>query len=141
MPAVANALTECDIAAIRAMFDIHRRALLNQDSAAFVATCADDIILLPPYQPPLEGRAACKAFMDKFAKPGTFTVDTVELEGCGDLAFSLSYAKGSWREDETTLKILAIYRRQPDLSWKMIRYTYNTNEPPNYLCSALALCR
>ncbi len=129
MSTVTDALTEQDIATIRSVTDTHVQAILDHDSAAFIATCADDIVFLPPEQEPVVGRAACKEFLDDFPQPTTFTANVEEIEGCGDLAFSRGHVTGMFEEGETTLKFMAIHRRQQDGSWKMTRDMWSTNHP------------
>ncbi len=129
MPTVADALTEQDIAAIRDITDTGIQGVLDHDSATFMATCADDIIFLPPEQEPVEGRAACKQFLDDFPQPTTFTSTIEDVDGCGDLAFSRGTATGMFEEGETTFKWMAIHRKQQDGSWKMMRDMWSTNHP------------
>ena len=118
--------TDQDAAAIRAMTDTHVRAVLDHDPDAFLSTCADDITLIPPEEPALHGREACRAYLENFPTPSTFTAEFDDVEGEGDLAFSRGRASAEFEDGPTTFKWLAIHRRQPDGTWKMVRDIWNS---------------
>ena len=95
-----------------------------------LATCADDIVFAPPDQPAITGHDACRAFLEEFPTPSTFTAEFDDVDGQGNLAFSRGNAAATFEDGTaTTFKWLAIHRRQADGSWKMTRDTWNTNEP------------
>lgn len=122
--------TERDRAAIREMIDIHIQSLLDHDPGAFLATCTDDITFLPPELPPLVGQDACRAFLEEFPTPATFTSKIDDVEGDGDLAFARGSATADFDDGtRTTFTWLGIHRRQPDGSWRMARDIWNTDEP------------
>ncbi len=126
MSSETESFTDQDAAAIRAMTDTHLRAVLDHDPDAFLATCADDITLIPPEQPALVGLTACRTFLEEFPTPTTFTAEFDDVEGEGGLAFTRGRASAEFEDGTTTFKWIAIHRRQSDGSWKMVRDIWNT---------------
>lgn len=124
-----DTFTDRDTEEIRAITHRHIQAVLDHDPEAFMATCADDIALLPPGSEPVVGQAAGHAYMESFPTPTKFTAEFADIEGQGDLAFSRGSATATFDDGETTFKWLAIFRKQTDGSWKMVRDIWNTNEP------------
>ena len=123
--------TEQDSAALRAMVDTHMKAVLAHDPAAFLATCSDDIVFLPPGQSSLSGHAACRAFLEDFPTPATFVADVADADGDGDLGFTRGRAKATFDDgSQTTFSFVGIHRRQPDGSWRMVRDIWNDDEAP-----------
>jgi uncharacterized protein (TIGR02246 family) len=123
-------LTEQDVETIRGLSDTHFKAVLDNDPNAFLATCTDDIIFLPPDQAATEGRDACRAFLDAFPQPETFVGKATDVQGHGDLAFSRGHAEAKFPDGSTaSFKFLAMHRRQSDGSWKMFRDMWNMNAP------------
>ena len=123
-------LTEQDVETIRGLADKHFKAVLDHDLDAFLSTCTDDIIFLPPDQAVVEGRDACRAFLDEFPQPETFVGNVIDVEGQGDLAFSRGEADAKFPDGSTaSFKFMHIYRRQSDGSWKMARDMWNMNAP------------
>ncbi|MBI3046936.1 MAG: nuclear transport factor 2 family protein [Acidobacteria bacterium] len=130
MSIVTDKFTDQDAAEIRAMTDMHLQAVLNHDPDAFLATCTDDITFLPPEQPPVVGRVACRRFLENFPTPKTFTAEIDDCEGQANLAFSRGSATAKFEDGTTTtFKWLGIHRRHLDGSWKIARDIWNTNSP------------
>lgn len=124
-----ESFTARDDAAIRAMVDTHLRSILAHDPDAFLATCTDDIIFMPPEQPPVVGKEGCRGFLKDFPVPEAFTSEIADVEGTGDLAFARGSATASFPDGATvTFTYVGIHRRQPDGSWKMARDIWNTDD-------------
>lgn len=122
MPADATPLTDHDVQAIRALTAAHERAVLDHDPDTFLATCTDDIVFLPPDQPILVGRSACRTFLQDFPRPATVRTEVHEVEGQGSLAFSRGGMTAGFDDGTSaTFKWVAVHRKQPDGSWKMAR--------------------
>ena len=68
----------------------------------------------------------CRAFLDDFPTPTTFTTEFDDVDGQGDLAFSRGHASAAFEDGTTEFRWMAIHRRQPDGSWKMVRDIWNT---------------
>ncbi len=126
MSSETQQFTDQDAAAIRTITDTHLQSILDHNPDAFMATCTDEIVFLPPEQPPLVGKTACRAFLDDFPTPTTFTAEFDDVDGQGDLAFSRGHASAAFEDGRTEFRWMAIHRRQPDGSWKMVRDIWNT---------------
>ena len=130
MSSESHVFNDQDAAAIRALTDIHVRAVLDHDPNAFLAACTEDITLIPPEQPAFAGREACRSFLQDFPKPTTFTAKIDDVEGQGRLGFSRGSATATFADGEaTTFRWIAIHRRGSDGTWKMARDIWNTYEP------------
>ena len=116
-------LSENDAAAIRGLTDAHLEAILAHDPDAFLRTCTDDIQFFPPDVATVSGQEACRAYLDDFPTPKTFTAEGIQnLEGVGDLAYWQGQAHAIFDDGEdTTFTFLAVARKQGDGSWKMAR--------------------
>jgi uncharacterized protein (TIGR02246 family) len=118
--------TEQDATQLRSMVDTHRRAILDHDAEAFLATCAEEIVFLPPGEAPLIGKSACRAFLEAFPTPTSFSAEVADADGDGDLAFTSGRVTGTFDDGtESTLSFVGIHRRQADGSWRMIRDIWN----------------
>jgi len=124
----STTFSEGDAEEIKSITHTHIQAVLDHDPDAFMATCAADIALLPPGTEPVLGLAAGRSYMDSFPTPTQFTVEINDVEGHGDLAFARGSATATFEDGGATLKWLAIYRKQSDGSWKMVRDIWNANE-------------
>jgi len=128
-------LSEDDVAAIRTVFEVHRQNALASDWAADAALHAEDAVRLPPNGAPIRGRAAIQAALAQVDTVLDFTVNTVEIDGRGDLAYAwTSYSMSSVLEGAAeaitaTGRALVILRKQPDGSWLFHRVIWNSDLP------------
>lgn len=68
------------------------REMLAGDWDALLPLYAEDVVVLPPNQPEIHGRAALLEAMHRLRPVATYDVRVDEIEGCGDLA----YVEGSY---------------------------------------------
>jgi uncharacterized protein (TIGR02246 family) len=130
MSSQSHRFTDQDAAAIREMTAIQVRAVLDHDSSAYLATCTDDVIFIPPEQPAFAGREACRSFLEDFPKPESFTAQVDDVEGDGNLASSRGTATATFADGSSTrLRWLAIFRRGTDGRWRLARDLWNTHDP------------
>jgi len=100
-----------------------------------VSVYAEDGILLPPNAPAVQGRAAIQNFFTGLPKITAFKQSVVEIEAQGNLA----YPRGTY---EMTMmppaakaplndrgKVLAVWRKQPNGSWLVLRVMWNSDLP------------
>jgi ketosteroid isomerase-like protein len=91
---------------------------------------------MPPDMPTVVGRSAWRELWESLDISITeLTATTAEIDGLGTLA----YLRGAYTETFTigdapepisvTGKHLAILRRQPDGSWLITRWIWNSDEP------------
>jgi ketosteroid isomerase-like protein len=99
----------------------------NKGSAALYA---EDAIVFPPNQPPVEGRTAIEAFLSNHPPFSNYSLDTEEIEGEGDLAYERGIASMTMEQPDGSaapwrIRYLLIWRRQADKSWKVHREMFN----------------
>jgi len=114
-------------------------AARDQDLDRSLSYMADDATMLPPSGGPVAGRAAIRDFMaTAFATPG-FSVDWEPLEVVvadgGDLAYTQARSVYTSRAPDGTLQALhakgvAIWRKEPDGSWRCVIDIWNEAPPP-----------
>jgi ketosteroid isomerase-like protein len=135
------ALTESDLAGIRAADSAFAASANAGNVDGVVAVYATSAALLPPNLPPQKGRAAIRSFWAGFLDAYTvqFELGTDTIEGRGDLA----YNQGHYRftavpkakanpgiADEG--KFLEILKRQSDGTWKYVVDMYSSNLTPQH---------
>ncbi len=132
------ALSDADKAAIKKTAD-QALAMLNaptKDWAAFVKFFyTEDAIALPPNAPAVKGHEAIIAFVQKLFPPVfDYKQDLLEIEEFGDLAYDLE----SWSMSITppegqavtdTGKLIWIWRKQANGSWKVWREMWSSDLP------------
>jgi uncharacterized protein (TIGR02246 family) len=131
--------------AIRDIIARLTRAEATLDAPAFDDLVADDVVILPPNVPLVEGREACLAFIHEtlgevaalFSRE--MQVDVSEVRVSGDLAFDrgtyedrLTPKAGGDVEIETG-KYLRVYGRGADGRWKVARISWSQTFPPELL--------
>jgi uncharacterized protein (TIGR02246 family) len=133
---------DADPSAVRRAIDSANAQVVNAlkqgDAAATAAVYADDAISMPPDQPALRGRDAIRKSMEKFLSGTTVknpTLTTVDVIVSGDIAVETGTQDGTMQPKSgggavsAKGKYLAVYKRQPDGSWKIIRDAYNPDAP------------
>lgn len=134
----ATGLSDEDEAAIRAVVD-EAMAIGNapeKDFEAYVSTYyAEDGTIMPPNMPAVSGRAAMVAFFQAFPPYEAFKVKVIQLEGQGDWA----YARGTYTMDillpgadapvKDSGKYIEIWKKQPDVGWKVYLDIFNSDLP------------
>jgi [ribosomal protein S5]-alanine N-acetyltransferase len=126
-----------DESAIRDLSERMLRAEEAGDASFFEAVLADDIVIMPPGVPAIEGKDACLEFVRtvlddvgrEFEK--RMTAVSAELEIAGEVAFerggfslTLTPRTGGPSVEEVG-QHLRVYRRTPDGSWQVARIIWN----------------
>ena len=133
-----KALTAEDVAAIEAMGAAIDEAGLAGDWDAFAAMFAEDLVMMPPNMPALEGRDAWLEWIRTMGVNMTESQYKFEkIEGYGDLA----YAVATYTETFSVAgvedpiydegKILSILRKQADGAWRFTYWMWASNLPLN----------
>jgi ketosteroid isomerase-like protein len=129
------ALTDADIAAMKASTETFGQAWASKDYDTLMALYTTDAIMMPPNAPLAQGGAALRAFMENFppVKEANLTIE--EIDGRKDLA----YVRGSYSitiEMEgvpepvlDTGKYIEIRVKQQDGSWLISRDIFNSDLP------------
>ena len=132
---------EADVAAIRSLTAAWEAAIQAEDVPALLALCADDIVLMPPDAPIVRGKQALeesyRSLFEQSAVKATWPVEgTEEIVVANDWAFHMSEftvrmsPKTGGEATEEYGKLIMIFQRQPDGSWKFAREIWNRNSPP-----------
>ena len=114
---------------IRALVDTLLTAWNGADTATLAALVAEDVVLLQPDGPVLEGRSD---ILDMIA--GAYDVSVMQQSATVDEVAALgdhAYARGGWtvapRDGGESFhgKWSTLYRRGPDGGWRMWRWMWN----------------
>ena len=120
-----TALTHEDIEAIKKMGPAIDQAGLSGDFEAMAEMFTEDMLMMVPNRPPLEGRSAWLEFVKSMGVKMTESEYKFDvIDGYGDLAYAVAAYKETFEvagveapiHDEG--RILAILRKQADGSWK-----------------------
>lgn len=124
--------------AITSIEDRIQAAFGRGDAAGVAAEYTEDAMLMPPFRPPVVGRAGVEAnYQGLFQQfDSELSTEVEEVEIAGDWAFM----RGTFRQQLTPKgggqaipaegKYLAVVRRQADGSWKFHRDMFNGSSPP-----------
>lgn len=129
-------LTEADVAAIKSLGPSIDRTALEGDWDALFALMTEDVLWIVPNSPVIQGRAACKAWVESLGLTITeHKIEFLEIDGYGDIA----YARGTYTETitvngnaepiEDAGNVLAIVRKQSDGSWLIAIWIGNSDRP------------
>ena len=114
------ALTEHDLAEIRAAIEKDAAAVRSADWDAITHMFTADAIRFPPNQPPIRGRAAMRAWLETFPPLEEFAITADEIVGGDGLAFVRgTYAMTIAGPTPVTDRghYMGLMRKQPDGSW------------------------
>lgn len=125
-------------ASIEAVLRRYEAALNAADSAAAVEVYGDDAVFMAQHRAPAKGLSAIRQAYDEiFAAirlQVAFGIDEVDVTG--DTAWARTHSSGETEIRATGAKIpernseLFIFRRQPDGAWRIARYLFATQNPP-----------
>jgi len=130
--------TQADTAAINRLYEDWIAAYHADDLAGQMAPFSDDAILMPAHEPIRIGKEAIRERTETGYEG--FAADDVaitrhEIEVAGDLAFVRQTFTANWvprdggdPEPEDSKEIV-ILKRQPDGSWKISHYIWNSSDP------------
>ena len=114
------------------------KAAQAKDIDGAVANYAEDASWLPPNAPMVTGRAAIRAGWAKLLGSPGFNIDwqinKLEIARAGDLAYAIyTYELALVGANGTPIndhgKDLAVWKKQPDGTWKMVADTFNSDLP------------
>jgi uncharacterized protein (TIGR02246 family) len=127
-------LSEEYVAAIRALDAQWVDAELAGDWDGVAAVMAEDVINMPPDLAAVVGKGAWREWVESLdATAIDLTATTLEIDGLGSLAYlrgeySQTYTFGESPEPiSDTGKYLAILRKQPDGSWLITHWIWNSD--------------
>ena len=129
-------LTEEDITAIESLGAALDEAALASDWGALAALLTEDAVFMPPNGPAVEGRAAIQEWIESIGLVMTeHTFEFTDVGGQGDVAYGRAmYTEaftigGVAPAIEDSGKVLGVLRRQPDNSWLIAAWCWNSDLP------------
>ncbi len=135
-PAFAAPLSKEDRAGIEKVTKEFAEAFRSGNRARLAALYTQDAVLLPPDGPAVEGAEAIAAFMETFPPVTAFSLENVEVEGMGDLAyvrgiFSMTVPPAGEGAPPVTSrgKYIDIRKRQADGRWLIYRDMFSFDAP------------
>lgn len=131
----AGPLADEDLAAITALGQAYREAVLGGDAAAIAALYTEDATEMPPHMVARQGRAAIQEAYQGMPPMTEFTIRSAQIEGFGDLAYDM----GTWTATmemegmeepyQDAGKYVAVCEKQADGSWLMKVVIWNSDIP------------
>jgi ketosteroid isomerase-like protein len=129
-------LSDEDVAAIRAFGPAIDDVALSGNWSAFPEMFTEDGILMPANGPLYQVRSEFGAIIESLGMTmREHTIEFVDIDGSGDIAYGrATYSEtynvaGVSEPIDDTGKILAIFRKQPDGSWLISTWIYNSDLP------------
>jgi uncharacterized protein (TIGR02246 family) len=131
-----KALSDEDVAAIKALGPALDKSALAGDWDAVASLFTEDVVMMGPNSPIIQGRSTLLEVMKSSGMTVTeHVVELVEVDGYGDIA----YGRATWKETfsiegvaepiKEEGKILGIFRKQPDNSWLIAVWMWNSDLP------------
>jgi ketosteroid isomerase-like protein len=114
------ALTDDDLAAIRAAIEKDAAAVRQADWDAITRMFTVDAIRFPPHQPPIRGRSAMRAWLETFPPIEAFAITADDIVGGDGFAFVRgTYAMTIGGPAPLTDRghYMGLMRKQPDGAW------------------------
>ncbi len=130
-------LSDADREAIQKTFE-HIKEVFGapaKDWPALVTLAYDrDAIMMAPNAPAVQGHEALTAAWEAFPPFSDFRQETLKIEGSGDFAFCHDeYSFTMTLPGQSPLKdkgkVITIWRKQTDGSWKVYREIWNSDLP------------
>ncbi len=106
---------------------------------AIMAGWAEDAVMMPPGTPPLEGKAAIRAYVEAGQQLPGFEISwepmTVHVAASGDMAYmierNITTVHDTLGNPVTTHgKVVTVWRKEADGSWKNVVDMWNEAPPP-----------
>jgi uncharacterized protein (TIGR02246 family) len=130
-----KSLSQADVAGINKVSETQAKAILAKDWTTFADVYTADAVLHPPNEPAVKGRAAIKAWAEKFPAVTDFKLANHTVDGCNDLAYVLGTYTMTIAPAGTTApikdsgKYVEVRRRQRDGRWLIAVDTFNSDLP------------
>ena len=110
------------------------------DVDAILGYWADDAIMMAPGQPPLRGKAAIREYVEGMSTIPGFSIEWEPLEAhvasSGDMAYLIERNRVSFQDSTRatvteTNKVVTVWRKQADGSWKNVIDMWNADPSRN----------
>ena len=109
------------------------------DMEAIMAGWADDAVMMPPGLPPLEGKAAIRAYVEAAGEIPGFAISweplSVHVAASGDLAYMIERNMTTVHDSvgnpvQTHGKAVTVWRKDIDGTWRNVVDIWNETPPP-----------
>ncbi len=122
-------MTEADRRAIAQLLEEENAGFTGKDVERVLAVYAADVVMMPPNEPPIHGREALRSWFEKvFGQEGfeaeSGTSDALQV--AGDWAVERLTLR-SIGTGEPTGKVVHVYQREADGSWKIAQDIWNSD--------------
>jgi ketosteroid isomerase-like protein len=131
----ARALTEKDLAALRAIAEQDASLVRARKWDVLASEYAEDAVRMPPNGPAVQGRAAIRHWLEGLPPISAFDFRMVDLQGDGEIAYmratwSISAAPVGGAPVSDSGKILVVFRKQPGGNWLRVADAWNSDRAP-----------
>jgi uncharacterized protein (TIGR02246 family) len=129
-------LSASDLKNIDDITRVAMNAALARDFATWASLFLEDAVINPPNEPAVKGRAAIRAWLEKFPPMTEFKLKNEKVEGGDDLGYVLgTYSMtitppGALGPVKDSGKFVTIVRRQPDGRWLCAVDMFSSDLPP-----------
>jgi uncharacterized protein (TIGR02246 family) len=134
-PETAKGLSKTDVRKINEATQAAMTAALARDFATWSGLFLEDGAVYPPNEPAVKGRAAIRAWLEKFPPITEFNLNNAKVEGREDLAYALgTYTMtiappGAPAPVRDSGKFVTIVRRQTDGRWLVVADMFSSDLP------------
>ena len=112
-------------------------AVNASDLAGVLDVWSDDGVLMPPHHPAAHGRLEIERYFNRLFRESRFefSFTSSRIHVSGDIAFErVEYAASAWPKQggpelRDVGKVLHVYRREPNGSWKLAVDIWNSDKP------------
>jgi len=130
----SKGLSGADVSRINEVSQVQVKAVLAKDWATFAAQYVEDAVVYPPNEPAVTGRAAIRAWSERFPPMTDFKATSVKVEGRDDLAYvlgtyTMTLASPGATPVKDSGKYVEIRRRQPDGRWLLAVDMFSSDLP------------
>ena len=131
-----KSLSEADLKKIDDITQTAMNAALAKDFATWATLFLDDAVINPPNEPAVKGRAAIRAWLEKFPPLTEFKLNNEKVEGREDLAYVLgTYTMtitppGAPGPVKDSGKFVTVVRKQADGRWLCAVDMFSSDLPP-----------
>ena len=136
--AVAQAAVDDKAAVDRATAAFHQ-TLRSNDAEGFMTYVADDVVFMPPGEPPVRGRDAVRQWLTRFLRQyRTSRLILADREVFVGSRWAVEVGTFEWALQPTVGggtvvdrgNYMQVWKQQDDKTWRFAREVYNSSVPP-----------
>ena len=128
----SGTLTPEEVAAIKSINDVFAGYVVAKDWDALMELYTEDVVMMPPGSPLVQGRAALKEWFGAFPPVSAMEIGVHHVGGTGDLAYVLGwYTMTIEMEGADPIndrgKFIEVRKKQADGSWPLAADIFNSD--------------